>query len=287
MHQSIDLYEGGCIIRLTGNLDETFDPDAIVAAASGVVVFDLDRLERVSSFGVRLWLHVIRELKAEYWAMVRCRPIIARQIAAIEGFMDGGDLLSGYVDYWCHGCGAEVDRLVDLRGKHELKRLERELACPECDKPMEPGETFDFLQARAAVFDGAKIPPLVDRMLSGAAVPRKKPLGETPGPGKEPTFWVSLFTRSDDEKRRHKCQRLPDGDLGIYLEKAPLQLFSIVRVRLERSGGEQAECDCTVSSGKSAGTVWFSVVKPRNPSPQFLRMLEAMVKDASSRGNAS
>jgi hypothetical protein len=61
--------------------------NAYVTSALGVVVFDLDKLMRVCSFGVRLWMHVIRDLKADYWAVVRCRAAIIRQVAVIDGFL--------------------------------------------------------------------------------------------------------------------------------------------------------------------------------------------------------
>jgi hypothetical protein len=57
--------EGGTIVRLSGVVDETLDRAAL-SAAGLEVVFDLDGVHRITSYGVREWVKAMEVLPVLY-----------------------------------------------------------------------------------------------------------------------------------------------------------------------------------------------------------------------------
>src|SRR3954466_1498321 len=70
---------GGCVVRLTGVIDESFDSRRLMEGLHGVVVFDLDGVRRIMSYGVRQWVSAFRESTLGYHCFVRCRPAVVSQ----------------------------------------------------------------------------------------------------------------------------------------------------------------------------------------------------------------
>ena len=68
-------YRHGRLVQVSGVIDETFDLRS-AQEESSVVVFDLDEMTRVTSFGVREWMVGLKSLTADYYCFARCRPSI-------------------------------------------------------------------------------------------------------------------------------------------------------------------------------------------------------------------
>jgi serine/threonine protein kinase len=125
----------GSIVTLTGEIDEHFDHRKFIAAVGGgSVVMDLDQVRRITSYGVREWLRALRDLDADYYCFIRCRPAIVAQFNMVAGFACNGELLSFYAPFLCPTCAAEIDVLIDLRKQHsEVAKFEVPLVpCETC-----------------------------------------------------------------------------------------------------------------------------------------------------------
>src|SRR5688500_18673413 len=78
---------GGPLVRLSGDIDEQFDRKKILEVARRVVVFDLEGVRRISSFGVREWIKALKVIPAvSYYCFVRCRPAVMSQFNMVGKF---------------------------------------------------------------------------------------------------------------------------------------------------------------------------------------------------------
>ncbi len=132
--------ENGSLVRLAGTIDETTDTLALVPNGADVVVFDLDGVRRITSYGVLQWVKALKDLRARYYAFMRCRPSIVRQFNMVAGFGKHGELLSIYLPYFCEGCDQEFETLLDLRADYVLAQTSSppEGRCSRC------GELAEF-----------------------------------------------------------------------------------------------------------------------------------------------
>ncbi len=126
----------GVLVRLAGRIDETFDAERLVALTQGarVVVFDLDRVRGMTSYGIREWMTALSLVGAPYYGYVRCRPAVVSQFNMIDGFSQRGELVTLYAPYACDECGGELDCLVDLRRDYERVKADDvpDVACVAC-----------------------------------------------------------------------------------------------------------------------------------------------------------
>lgn len=130
--------DGGTIIRLSGVVDETFDHAAISVGTSSAVMFDLDNVHRITSYGVRQWVRAMAELTASYYGFVRCRPAIVSQFNMVSGFGGRGELLTFYAPFACVTCANEFQMLVDLRSDTAIRsRAYPTASCPACKSDAE------------------------------------------------------------------------------------------------------------------------------------------------------
>src|SRR5688572_19764647 len=110
----------GSIVSLGGTLREETALSARLPSLTGTVIFDLDKLERITSFGVREWLAGFKSLRADYYAFVRCRPALVAQFNMVAGFGERGELVSMYAPYRCPECDTYFEKFVDLRHDYAL-----------------------------------------------------------------------------------------------------------------------------------------------------------------------
>ena len=108
---------GGCRIRLSGVIDETFDAKRFTEGVGGVVLVDLDEVTRITSYGVRAWMNALAQLNHSWLGFVKCRPAIVSQFNMVTGFAGGGHIMSMYLPYICPASGKSFEVLIDLR-KH-------------------------------------------------------------------------------------------------------------------------------------------------------------------------
>jgi serine/threonine protein kinase len=129
--------ERGLLVRLPPVFDEHFDAKGLVKAISqpGPIVFDFDRVRRITSYGIREWSRFLKMLPEDrYFCFVRCRPSVVAQFNVLANFGDRGEMVSFYVPYFCPQCSEKMELLVDVRTEKErLNALEAPpLQCARC-----------------------------------------------------------------------------------------------------------------------------------------------------------
>lgn len=204
-------------LRLTGFIDETFDPNIVFVDAVGEVLLDVGRVERISSFGVRKWIQLVRDLPKNVTALfiVNAPPLFVDQLNMVEGFAGQSVLLSLLAPYTCPRCQEDRVRLVDVLAEGEVIRSQTAPAhkCPVCGTALQfadmPTEFFDFVAHQ-------RLPRVDDRIRR---------------------YLASLRPRKPDELSDGGQQvKLVADDLTYF--RLPSQLSSDLNVRRLSSGLE-------------------------------------------------
>lgn len=157
---------GAYVLEVDGVIDADLDAEALTAGLQGeVVVIDLQRALKITSFGVRRWIDALKEQGAKYLCFLNVQPAIMSQFNMIKDFSSGGDVLSLHLPYVCDWCDEETTRLLDLRrdfdGVVENGHLP-EVTCGNCGG----AASFDDLPASYLSFaakQGAPHPPAAAR----------------------------------------------------------------------------------------------------------------------------
>lgn len=107
---------GTTVVTLEGRIDEGFEGAALGSSLSGCVLFDLKNVERVTSFGVREWLEMMKALDeqedVETW-LARCPEALATQMSLIRTFAGKAKLLSFQAPFLCDDCGNSMSKTLD------------------------------------------------------------------------------------------------------------------------------------------------------------------------------
>jgi hypothetical protein len=158
------------VVRFVGAFDDTFArQDFAPLATERVLLFDMEEVRKVTSFGVREWLEGLKSLRAEYYGFARCRPAVVAQFNMVSGFLGRGQVLSLYAPYTCPECNQELEQLLDLRSQFPnlAARKIPPLRCSSCgvDAIFDdlPDSYFSFLLAPPSP------PPLALALLSSLA----------------------------------------------------------------------------------------------------------------------
>jgi len=170
------------LVEIAGVLNETFDGPACMAplAAGGApIVFDLDGVRRITSFGVRQWVEGLRRLGEIEYFFVRCRPSLVAQFNMIAGFGGAGQLVSLYLPYTCPRCGQDSEHLLDLRHDHAAAVAGQvpERDCESCGRPAEldddPGAYLSYAAEAPPPVVPVEVAALIDDDGRTAHVPLK------------------------------------------------------------------------------------------------------------------
>jgi hypothetical protein len=167
---------GGSIVRISGAIDTHFERRKLFEELRGVVVFDLDKVHRITSYGVREWLKGLGELNVDYYCFVGCRPAVMMQFNTVLNFGHRGELLTFYLPYMCEHCSKEVDVLLDCRKQFETVRalappVER---CADCGNQLEFDDEPRTYFSHAAKARLPAPPALVDAIITGQALRASK-----------------------------------------------------------------------------------------------------------------
>ncbi|HUH00907.1 MAG TPA: hypothetical protein VML75_02865, partial [Kofleriaceae bacterium] len=135
--QVID-HPNGKIVQIRGVIDGSFDLRALIGEHE-IVLFDLDGVTRITSFGVREWRTGLSQLDVRYMCFVGCHPSLVSQFNLVPGFACGGELISFYLPYICPECNHVSETLLDLRADdRSVESLEPpEASCQRCGAAME------------------------------------------------------------------------------------------------------------------------------------------------------
>lgn len=165
-------------VRIAGVIDETFPLTSSTPELNGLLVVDLGRVERISSFGVRRWIEFAAKLPPGALGLyvVHAPPVVVDQLNMVEGFAGVARVLSFLAPYSCRTCNEDRMRVVNLVDDAQV--LSEGLApahrCPVCANPLEfadqPDEFFDF--GRRQQF--GTVDPVVMRYLR-ASMPTEQP----------------------------------------------------------------------------------------------------------------
>src|SRR5688572_11002947 len=126
---------GVTYVRLNGTVDESFDPQALLAEAKGQkVILNLKGVTRLSSFGVRERTNAMRELcgRVEHVYFVEVSPAVVSQLNMVANFAGAAHVLSVPAPFYCD-CGFETEVTYDLReGTVNMAPIR----CKECGSQM-------------------------------------------------------------------------------------------------------------------------------------------------------
>lgn len=99
-------------VVLDGRLDERFDGAGLGASLSGSVILELSGIERISSFGIRAWLEMLRSIASRPTEvrvyLARCSEAVIAQVGAMRAFVGPAQLASVLVPFACTHCGHEL-----------------------------------------------------------------------------------------------------------------------------------------------------------------------------------
>jgi len=142
------------VVTLQGNVTEDSTIDELKKDLKPIVIFNLEKVQRINSYGIRQWVNVMKEIRKEVQHLIfhRCPPIIVEQFNMINNFGAGGLVYSIYMPYSCENCGKDELRLYTLPdGKSpDQTAAVPSLTCSACSKPLTfndiEEEYFYFLQ---------------------------------------------------------------------------------------------------------------------------------------------
>jgi eukaryotic-like serine/threonine-protein kinase len=160
-------------VAVAGAIDENFKAADLTTRATGALLLDLGRLTRITSFGVRNWITLTRTLPPSVTGLyiVHAPPAFVDQLAMVEGFAGGAQVLSILAPYECPQCGEERLRTVDLRSEMSILGSGAAPAhrCTVCGTALEfadvPEQYFAFFLQRGA----PTVDPAVERYLKVAS----------------------------------------------------------------------------------------------------------------------
>lgn len=187
---------GVTYVRLSGTIDESFDPQALLAEAKGQkVILNLAGISRLTSFGVREWTNAMRDLcsRIESVFFVEVSPAIVTQLNLVANFAGGAQVLSVHAPFYCD-CGFETVVTMDLReGTAAIPAIQ----CSQCKKQMEFDEdpdsyfVFPLESARSKPVD-----PNIDVFLRHLSDSFDETSGSGSGIGSVPSVVTSDLTRN-------------------------------------------------------------------------------------------
>ncbi len=217
----IDLRRVGAytVVVLQGEISEQFDGAELGRRLSGDVVLDLAQVERITSFGVREWLKMLRESHVDSLYLANCSEAVVNQVRMMRSFCGTGRILSFFAPYQCESCGAEFSALYDAIEDLDAIRTATpvRVPCPQCLRPGtfddEP-EVYLTVQLQLPEQLPADLPELLEqlRVLDGAPI-RKAVAGDE--------TWVTFCTRLDGNIRLNRALEGLEGVVVLDLSAVP------------------------------------------------------------------
>ena len=138
---------GATAVEFSGEIDENADFTELRRRLKGPLIFDLGRVRRINSCGVREWVNFVRDVgqAGSPLTFVACSPAIVTQLNMIYNFRGQAKVVSFLAPYVCSACETEEEKLLDV-GAHFPGRSREPPAftCSRCSGAME----FDDLPER-------------------------------------------------------------------------------------------------------------------------------------------
>lgn len=281
-------------VRLYGTIDETFDPGELLREAAGRdVILNLKAVTRISSFGVREWVHTLDALskRSERISLVECSPAVVAQLNMVANFAAKTRVISVQVPYYCEACAwdAGITRELDRNLRTDSASLPA-VECKRCKAAMtiddDPATYFAF-QASGAI--QAPDPTLVAFMKDfAAAVDRVEDAPTQPQPppppiSSEPT--VPMAQEPEVSAKPSVVQRIQAlplairaGAIGVLLGCAVLLVLALTRGPAPTPDAKPV----TVAAAPTAAPEPAPVAAP-TPTPLTSEALLARAEDHRAR----
>lgn len=123
---------GGSHVELDGVVDEFAELDKLPAEITGSrVTFDLGKLRRMNSVGVRSWIQMLAALKGKTLTLLHCPPVIVEQLNAIQNFRGEAEVRSVLLPYSCEKCAEPFMVEIELNAKTP-PLVAATAPCPKC-----------------------------------------------------------------------------------------------------------------------------------------------------------
>lgn len=154
---------GLTFLKVSGTVDETFSATQLAQQIRADTILHLGKVTRFSSFGVREWVRLMKDLqgRVKHCILVECSPAVVNQLNMVVDFAAGAHVKSVQLPYACPD--DEIDQLVvaDVDSQREPLLAGRlpQVPCPRCHKPMVfddlPGSYLAFLRDAAPAEPGS------------------------------------------------------------------------------------------------------------------------------------
>jgi hypothetical protein len=165
------------VVSFSGRLTESFKGENLGRELSGTVLFDLSKVERVTSFGVREWLSMLNAMQDRVKKLFysHCSEAIVNQLSMIRKFSGRAQVISAFGPFLCDSCGEQFERLFDIEADAESiqSHVISDVMCPQCGARAhfddDPETYFTFAPSHL----GQVIPPAIRTVHDGieAAAP--------------------------------------------------------------------------------------------------------------------
>lgn len=228
--------------RLTGTIDETFDPQSIGAIPS-IAILDLGAVRSITSAGVRRWCSFIERFAPSTRVyLLRCAPCMLDQLNLVINFGGHAEVISALVHASCAQCDedelVEIDLVREAMYVHGGQFAPRN--CKRCDGLLVPEDpmVFRFLPRHAV----RNIESPAARMLSVLGVYQppveRRPL-EVAKLVEGPATLIKLEGALDDRFRWRKLAVDTEGEIvvllgGLDLLERGVESWSSLFVELRR-----------------------------------------------------
>jgi hypothetical protein len=101
------------VVEFTGTLDEHADFSELTPRLQGSVVFHLEGVKRINSYGAREWVRFLRTLTGvSQLKFTHCSPAVVMQLNMIQSFRGSASVESFFAPYECPRCEREENRLL-------------------------------------------------------------------------------------------------------------------------------------------------------------------------------
>ena len=130
--------DGVDVVTLTGVVDENSDLALMNTLGARPVRINMRGVRRINSFGVRVWMDVIRRVPRDTpITFVQCPPPVIDQCNMVQGFLGHGTLESFYAPMTCAECDEQIDQLFETAACRANGGKLPLTPCPRCGRPME------------------------------------------------------------------------------------------------------------------------------------------------------
>ncbi|MCP4446586.1 MAG: hypothetical protein GY811_14760 [Myxococcales bacterium] len=152
------------VVSLRGSIGERLPQNELSTLLRGKVALDLSGITRVTSFGVRAWLDLLADTRADALTLyfLRCSSAVVAQLGMIRGFSGNARILSFAAPYLCRSCGNTFDALLDVLKDRECIEQKRpaDVTCPQCEE----SAVFDDHPSQYLEFAAEHLGPLSTEM---------------------------------------------------------------------------------------------------------------------------